>query len=131
MRLMIVDDHAATREIIRKTAALPGFVFCECGSGDEALLAAREFKPDWVTMDVNMPGLDGFQATRSLRAEHPSARIVFVTAYNEPSFRRFLCSSGAVAIISKENMPALRVLLESGTAPMNPSANGTPEELPL
>lgn len=131
MRLMIVDDHAATREIIRKTAALPGFVFCECGSGDEALLAAREFKPDWVTMDVNMPGIDGFQATRSLRAEHPSARIVFVTAYNEPSFRRFLRSSGAVAIISKENMPALRVLLESGAAGLNPSVNGTQERLSL
>ena len=82
-------------------------------------------------MDVNMPGLDGFQATRSLRAEHPSVRVVFVTAYHEPSFRRFLRSSGAIAIICKENMPALRVLLESGTAGLNPSANGTQEELPL
>ena len=57
MRLMIVDDHAPAREMIRRILELPGVVFCECTSGEEALQQVREFKPHWITMDVNMPGL--------------------------------------------------------------------------
>ena len=60
---MIVDDHASTREMIRKFLDFPGMTYCECSSGDEAVSFAREFKPSWVTMDVHMPGLNGFQST--------------------------------------------------------------------
>jgi CheY-like chemotaxis protein len=120
MKLMIVDDHASTREMIRKFLALPGMTFCECASGDEALLRAREFKPNWVTMDVNMPGLNGFQSTAALRAEHPGARVIMVTAFNESHFRQLSNSAGAVGFIAKENLLALRVMLSNEMTGSNP-----------
>jgi len=113
MRLMIVDDHASTREMIRKFLGLPGITFCECASGDEALLQAREFKPNWVTMDVQMPGRNGFQSTEALRAEHPSVRVIIVTSFNEPHFRQLAHTAGAVGLIAKENLMALRMMLTS------------------
>jgi two-component system, chemotaxis family, protein-glutamate methylesterase/glutaminase len=73
MKLMIVDDHAGTREMIRKFLDFPGITFCECASGDEAVARAGEFKPHWVTMDVHMPGLNGFESTEALRVQYPSA----------------------------------------------------------
>lgn len=111
MKLMIVDDHASAREMIRKFLSLPGITFCECASGDEALLRAREFRPDWITVDVNMPGLNGFQSAEALHIEHPSARVVIVTSYNEPHFRKLSKSVGAVGLICKENLMSLQLLL--------------------
>jgi len=111
MRLMIVDDHAPAREMIRQFLALPGITFCECASGDEALERAGEFKPHWITMDINMPGLNGFQTSEALRARHPSARIIIVTAHSEPGFQKLSRASGAVALIRKDNLMALRIML--------------------
>ena len=120
---MIVDDHAHTREMIRKFLALPGMTFCECASGDEAMRCVRDFKPNWITMDVNMPGLNGFQSTEALRAEFPSARVIIVTGYNEPHFRQLSRSVGAVGLVCKENLMALRMMLSNemtGSIPLQP-----------
>jgi two-component system, NarL family, response regulator DesR len=122
MRLMIVDDHASTREMIRNFLDLPGIMFCECASGEEALRQAREFKPNWITVDVNMPGLDGFQAAEALRAEHPAAHIIIVTGYNEPHFRKLSNSAGAVGLICKENLAALHMMLSQEMARPVPPA---------
>jgi CheY-like chemotaxis protein len=111
MRLMIVDDHAPAREMIRQMLAIPGITFCECASGEEALQQVREFKPHWITVDVNMPGLNGFQSTSALRAEHPAARVIIVTSYNEGHYRQLCREAGAVAVISKDNLMALRIML--------------------
>jgi DNA-binding NarL/FixJ family response regulator len=108
---MIVDDHAPAREMIRQFLALPGVTFCECASGEEALQQVREFKPHWVTMDVNMPGLHGFQSTEALRAELPSARVVIVSSFSETHYHQLSRTAGAVAFISKENLMSLRTLL--------------------
>lgn len=111
MRLMIVDDHAPAREMIRQMLALPGITFCECASGEEALQQVHEFKPHWITVDVNMPGLNGFQCTSALRAEHPSARVIIVTSFHEGHYRQLSREAGAVALISKDNLMALRIML--------------------
>ena len=108
---MIVEDHAPAREMIRQFLALPGVSFCECASGEEALQQVHEFKPHWVTMDVNMPGLNGFQSTKAIRAEHPTARVIIVTSFSEGHYRELSREAGAVALISKENLMALRVML--------------------
>ena len=117
-RLLIVDDHASTRELIRKFLTIPGITFQECVSGEEAVACAREFKPHWVTMDVQLPGLNGFESTRAVRREHPEARVLIVTAFNEPHYRDLAHSSGAVGFILKENILALRLMLETETKNM-------------
>jgi len=108
---MIIDDHPPAREMIRNFLNFPNITFCECGSGEEAVQRAREFKPHWVTMDINMPGLNGFQTTRALRAEHPPARVVILTSYNEDHYRQLSREAGAVALINKSNLMALRIML--------------------
>ena len=131
MKLMIVDDHASTREMIRKFLGLPGITFCECISGDEAVMRAREFKPDWVTMDVNLPGRNGFESTKALRIEHPPARVIMVTADNNAHFPQLSRAAGAVGLLSKHNLIALRVMLEremnSASQPV-PFDNGSSQE---
>ena len=121
---MIVDDHAPAREMIRRFLTLPGVTFCECASGEEALQQVRQFKPDWITMDVNMPGLNGFQCTAAIRAEHPAVRVVIVTSYSEVHYRELSRAAGAVALISKENLMAVRIMLtrEMGDRYSPPSA---------
>jgi DNA-binding NarL/FixJ family response regulator len=111
MRLMIIDDHPPAREMIRNFLNLPGVLFCECGSGEEAVQRAKEFKPHWVTMDINMPGLNGFQTTQALRAEHPPARVIILTSYNEEHYRKLSREVGAVALLNKSNLMALRIML--------------------
>ena len=67
MRLMIVDDHAGVRQLIRQFVAATDDIVCECASGDEAIRVAPEFRPDAVTMDVRMPGSCGLKAARAIR----------------------------------------------------------------
>lgn len=104
---MIVDDHAGMREMIRNLIEAPGDTILECQSADEAVLAAAEFKPDCVTMDVNMPGLCAFEATRRIRGAYSSARVVFVSSYDQPDYRRAAYEAGAAGYVMKENLSEL------------------------
>ena len=107
MKLMIVDDHEGMRGMIRQLIAAPGDAVVECGSGDEALLALADFKPDCVTMDVSMPGLCAFKTTRHIRAAYPPARVVFVSSHDQPDYRRAAREAGAVGYVLKENLSEL------------------------
>jgi DNA-binding NarL/FixJ family response regulator len=123
MRLMIVDDHPGTREMIWTFLTLPGATFCECASGNEALDRVREFKPDWVTMGISMPGLDGFQSTKALLLEYPSARVVIVSSLDEPHLRQSAHDAGATYFILLESILALRmILVREMTAGIPPAA---------
>ena len=123
---MIVDDHASTREMIRMFLNIPGVTFCECASGHEAMEAVNEFQPDWVTMDVHMPGLNGFQCTEAMRAKYPAARVMIVTADNQPHFRQLSHSVGATGLLAKENLLALRMMLTQEMASRTPPASSVP-----
>lgn len=107
MKLMIVDDHAGMRKMIRQLIAAPGDPVLECASGDEAIQAIGEFKPDCVTMDISMPGLCAFQATRSIRAAHPSTRVIFVSSHDTLDYRQAANEAGATGYVMKEHLSDL------------------------
>lgn len=107
IKLMIVDDHAGMRDMIRRLVAAPGDLVVECNSGDEAWKFASEFKPDCVTMDVSMPGLSAFEATRRIRGMHPAARVIFVSSHDLPDFRQAAQEAGAIGYVMKENLSEL------------------------
>jgi len=107
MKLMIVDDHAGMRTMIRQLIVAPGDTVVECASGDEALLALSDFKPDCVTMDISMPGLCAFKTTQTIRAAHPPARVIFVSSHDQPDYRRAAHNAGAVGYVTKENLSEL------------------------
>jgi two-component system response regulator DesR len=116
--------------MIRAILDLSGITFCECASGDEAVSRAREFKPDWVTMDVHMPGRNGFQSTEALRAEYPAAQVLIVTGLDEPHFQELATSVGAAGLIYKENLAALRMRLIKEMYSLNLISPGSKGRLP-
>jgi DNA-binding NarL/FixJ family response regulator len=111
MKLMIVDDHEGMRSMIRQLIAAPGDAVVECGSGDEALRALGDFRPDCVTMDISMPGLCAFKAARSIREAHPSARVIFVSSHDQSDYRRAAQEVGAVGYVMKDNLSELYLLV--------------------
>jgi two-component system, sensor histidine kinase and response regulator len=114
-RLLIVDDQASSRELIRSFLTMPGITFHECASGQDAIALVGEVKPHWVTMDIQMPGLNGFETVRAIKEVHPETRVLIVTSFNDPHFRDLARSAGASGFILKENLLALRLILEKGT----------------
>lgn len=80
-RILIVDDSRVVEKEMRRMLAdteyeVAGF----CRSGEEAIAAYGELKPDLVTMDIVMPGMDGLTATRELLRRYPDARVVMVSS---------------------------------------------------
>ena len=81
MRIVIADDHALFSDALRSLLESHGLsVVGEARNGAEAVALARELKPDIVLMDLSMPGVDGFTATRQITAELPEVRVVVLTA---------------------------------------------------
>jgi len=114
MNLMIVDDHAGVRRMIRDLLSAPGDTLQECASTDEAVRVADKFHPDLVTMDLRMPGQCAFAATRAIHTAHPGARIIIVTSYDAPGLRQSAQAAGAAAYVNKDNLAELpRVLSRS------------------
>ena len=124
-RLLIVDDQPNARELIRTFLTMPGIIFQECASGNDAVACVQEFKPHWITMDIQMPGMNGFEAIKAIKKAHPEAHVIIVTSFNEPQYRDLARSAGASAFILKENLLALRLMLEreskNTNAPSSPA----------
>lgn len=116
MMLLIVDDNAAMRRLIRRMTADLAERVEECTDGAAALAAYEQHQfseADWVLMDVEMAGLDGLSATLQLRAAHPEARVVIVTKHNDEALRTAAFNHGASGFIPKENLLELRALLSA------------------
>ena len=88
-RLLIVDDSNVSRLMIRgRVAALqPDWEVIEAASGDEAVALVPTVKPDFITMDVNMPGITGFEAAEKIRQTDQRVKIVILTANIQSSSR--------------------------------------------
>ena len=88
-KLLIVDDSNVSRLMIRgRVAALqPDWEVIEAASGDEALALVPSAKPDFITMDVNMPGITGFEAVEKIRQTDQQVKIVILTANIQSSSR--------------------------------------------
>ena len=88
-RFLIVDDSRVSRMIIKSKVASLGvdWELQEAVSGDAALEQALHWQPDFVTMDVSMPGLSGFDAAQRLRELYPQVAVVLLTANVQESSR--------------------------------------------
>lgn len=80
-RVMVVDDSRIQEVQIRNLLEGTGYQVAHyCPSGEDALVAYGEVKPDVVTMDIIMPGMDGLETAQAILEEHPEARIVMVSS---------------------------------------------------
>ena len=114
MKLLIADDHAPMRALLRTLCAPLAAETRDCADGLEALQAFAEFQPDWTILDVAMPGLDGLTVTRRILAAHPAAQIAVITHHPGPEFERAAREAGARSFIRKDNLQPLLELLSEG-----------------
>jgi len=101
-RLMLVDDSKLIRKKLTDVLTRAGHtIVCECESGDETLDKYKAFKPDIVTMDINMPGMDGIEATAIIIKNYPDAKIVIVSANSQERLILEGINKGASCFIVK------------------------------
>jgi DNA-binding NarL/FixJ family response regulator len=101
--VLVVDDHAlhrdGTRHILEQHPDLE--VVGDADSGEKALALIRQLHPDVVLMDIRLPGMNGIEATRRIRSDHPEVRVLMVTAHDDDEYVRGAVEAGAAGYLSK------------------------------
>jgi two-component system invasion response regulator UvrY len=108
--VLIVDDQEAFRAAARTVvAAARGFtVAAEAATGEQAVELSSTVEPDIVLMDINLPGIDGLQATSRIVAASPHVRVLLMSTYRIEDLPADARESGAAAYVHKEDLsPAL------------------------
>lgn len=102
-RILIVDDRAVVRTELRNVFELTGTICVvgEAADGWDAIRQARALKPDIVLMDLEMPGMDGFEATRRLKAGCLAQAVIVFTVYGDADHRQMALQCGADAFVVK------------------------------
>ena len=107
MRVVIVDDHT----VVRKSLGLlleqePDIhVVGEAADGKRAIDLVREVMPDVVLMDINMPVMNGIEATRAICAQCPGVRVIGLSMYEHAEQAKPMLDAGAASYVSKTDAP--------------------------
>jgi len=122
-KVLIVDDHPLLREGLgRVIDRQPDLVVCgEAGTAQEALVAVKKFKPDIAVVDISLPGRDGLELTKDLRALHPKLPVLVLSMHDETVYAVRALRAGARGYIMKRepvenHLGAIRKVLAGETA---------------
>lgn len=123
IKVLIVDDHAILRMGLSSLLATEKdiAVVGEVGNGEEAHRIALEAKPDVVIMDLMMPGMDGVETTRRIRADLPDTKVLILTTFSTADGIAHALEAGANGAIMKnvefsEFVSAIRTVMAGGRA---------------
>jgi two-component system, NarL family, response regulator DesR len=110
IRLLLADDQALVRGALAALLSLEHDldVVAEVGSGADVLDAVREHRPDVALLDIEMPGLDGIEATRAVVAAGLGTRVLVVTTFGRPGYLRRALQAGASGFVVKD-VPATQL----------------------
>jgi two-component system, NarL family, invasion response regulator UvrY len=107
IRVLLVDDHAVVRTgfrlLLQSQADVT--VVAEAQSGEAACQMYSELTPDVVVMDLGMPGMGGLEALRRIRARDSQARVLALSAHDDPMHARRALREGALGFLSKRSAP--------------------------
>jgi DNA-binding NarL/FixJ family response regulator len=103
IRVLLVDDHARVRAALRDLLeSYPNLILVgEASNGEEAVSLVKELSPSVVVMDINMPKLNGIDATIRIKTSYPHVVIVGLSVSASDAHRRAMTAAGATALISK------------------------------
>jgi two-component system response regulator NreC len=107
IRLLLADDHAVVRSGLRMLLqAQPDMIIVgEAETGQEAIRRVAELSPDVVLMDIEMPGMNGIEATRRIKADAPAAAVLALTMYEDDQYFFEMLRAGASGYVPKRAAP--------------------------
>jgi two-component system cell cycle response regulator DivK len=106
-RILVVEDHEDNRQILRDLLGSVGYGMIEAWDGEAALIKAPAEKPDLILMDIQLPGIDGYETTRRIKADPVTAAtpIIVVTSYALSGDEEKAREAGCDAYIAKPYSP--------------------------
>lgn len=124
--LVLAEDHEDVRVLYAETLRAAGFLVEEARDGAEAVEVAARLRPNLVFMDLSMPGLDGWDAARQIRAAdpRPNLYLIVVSAMTGPESRELAFRSGFDDFIGKPCEPAMLVAVARAFLAGRKSAEG-------
>ena len=105
--VLVVDDFRDGREMYAEYLSQAGFRVAEARNGNEAVAQARSLKPDLILMDLSLPGMDGWEATRILKADPRTRhiRVIALTAHALASYAESALAAGCDGVVTKPCLP--------------------------
>ncbi len=117
LKILIVDDHVAFRRTVRQM--FDGFdaVILEAANGEDAVSLYGVERPDWVIMDLRMPGMGGLKATEAIRGMDARARVIMISQFIELEYFEQVRRAGALEFVNKEDLFRLPIIVQGGNPP--------------
>ena len=100
-RILVVDDNLDACEMLRVALTAAGHVVTTAADGFRAMAIAKEFTPDTAVLDIGLPGMDGYELARRLRAGHPEIRLIALTGYGQTADVQAAAAAGFDAHCAK------------------------------
>jgi two-component system invasion response regulator UvrY len=119
MKVLLIDDHAIVRGGLRRLVSALPWTVLEAANGRDALVLVRAEQPDLVVLDLNLPGIGGFELLRRILTECSTVRIMVLSMHIEARFASRAMQAGAKGYMSKNAAPAellkgLRAVADGG-----------------
>jgi len=115
MKILIVEDNLKMRFFIKKVIE-QNFksikTIYECDSGEDAVQLAEKHHPHLILMDIQLKGIDGLTTTKLIRTSEPTAKIIIVTQYDDPEYRKMAEDIGVIDYVLKDNLHDLVAIIQ-------------------